>query len=185
MADVEEEALEPEELETPEGDEPEEVEETNEDKIARLEKEKKDAEDRATDLDSKNKQLFERNKKLAGKPAEVNLSAQDVLVLTKANVHEDDLETVMEYASFKKLSLSDALKDSTLKSILDGNEDVRKTANATQVRGGARGTAEITGEAILQKAEQTGEVPETTEGMNKLFLARQERRLNNRPKRRT
>lgn len=111
------------------------------------------------------------------------LSARDALILAKANVTEEDLDTVLEWAKFKKLSVSDTLKDPTLKNILATKDEERKTALATQTRGGARGSAQLSGEDILAKAEQTGEVPDTTEGMQELFKARQARRLNRNPKR--
>lgn len=199
MADTEEdETIESDDLETEDGEGDTETTEEEAPTAEEL-KELREKAAKVDDIEADNKQVYERLRKLGydkdGKPipkrkveADTSVPAltpQDVLVLTKANVHEDDLETVMEYAAFKKITLSAALKDSTLKTILNGNEEVRKTAEATITRGGPRGTADVTGESLLQKAEQTGEVPTDTVGMNKIFLARQERRLNNRPKRRT
>ncbi len=154
--------------------------ETSDEKIARLEKEKADAE-------QKSKEQYEARKRAEKQRDEAlgGLKPIDVLVLTKAGVDADDIEEIAKWAKFNGTSISDALKDETLKIILERRADERKTAQATNTRGSARGTAEVTGETLLQKAEETGEVPETTEGMNKLFLARQQRRLNSAPKRRT
>lgn len=142
------------------------------------------------DSESKRAQLHERLKKQGldddgnplPKPAESqgNLTPMDVLVIQQAGVHMDDLEMVTEFAAFKKVSIADALKDETLKGIINTRTEERKTASATITgRGNARGTSDTSGEDLLRQAETTGEVPTTTEGMNKLFMARQQRRQNN------
>lgn len=177
----EEEEVVPEDLETPVGDEdepedepedpdapedePDQPEETEREKKLRLDNE---------ELTKKNKQLFERAKKNGTKPTE--LTPKDALLLAKANVHEDDLETIIEFATFKKVPVADVLKDTTMQKILAGNAEERATAAASN-RGGARGTSRVSGEDLLRKAETTGEVPDTTKGMNDLFLARQARKL--------
>lgn len=107
----------------------------------------------------------------APKPAD--LSGLDILAITRAQVHDDDIDTVMEFAKFKKISVADALKDPTVKSILATKAEERTTAEATQARPGARGSGEVSGEDILAKAKATGEVPDDDAGMQKLFLARQ------------
>lgn len=151
----------------------EEVEESVEEKIARLEAEK-------LDLDEKNKKLYARLKK-EEKPAlkqEVSndgLSNKDVLFLAKADVHEDDIDELLEWAKFKKVPVQEAFK--LLKSTLDVRNEERRTAQATQIRGGARGSAKVNGEELLAKAQRTGEVPDTTEGMQALFQARLKRMI--------
>lgn len=146
--------------------------ESSEDKIARLEKEK-------TDLESKNKQLFERAKKQEVKipSKELKLSPKDYLALTESKISTEDFDEVTEFASFKKLSISEALKNPTLKTIIAERVDERKTAAATQIRGGARGGSKNSGEEILRKAESTGEVPDSDEGMKALVEARMARRI--------
>lgn len=136
---------------------------------------------RADELEEKNKQLFERAKKKEGaveKKAVDSLTPKDALILAKANVHEDDLDEVLEWAAFKKIPVADALKDATLKTILSTRAEERVTAEATNTEGGGRGAAKPSGDDLLRKAESTGEVPDTTEGMNALFLARQARKTN-------
>jgi hypothetical protein len=135
---------------------------------------------KADELEKKNKQLFERAKKAETEKAplqEEGLSNRDVLYLAKADVHEDDVDEVLDWAKFKKISVAYAHKQ--LKATLDVRAEQRKSASASHTKGGARGTSKTTGEDLLRKAERTGEVPETAEGMNDLFLARQKRRLEN------
>lgn len=102
------------------------------------------------------------------------LSNKDVLFLAKADVHEDDMDELVEYAKFKKLPLSEAYK--SYKGVLDVKAEERRTAAAANTKGGPRGTSKVSGEDLLAKAETTGEVPTSTEGMQNLFLARQMRK---------
>lgn len=135
------------------------------------------------DLDAKNKQLFERAKKAEeqakGKAAEHsqdnNLSTKDQLALMQANIPADDLDEVLRISKVLGLPVADALKDGTMKTILDARAEERRTAQATITRGGARG-ANVTAEDILRKAESTGEVPSDDAGMRQLAEARLARR---------
>lgn len=122
------------------------------------------------ELKEKNKHLFERAKK---KDAEVNtegLSNKDIIFLAKADIHDEDMDTVLDWAKFKKISVQEAHKQ--LKPTLDLNAETRRTAMATQTRAPARGASKATGTDLLSRAERTGEVPETNEGMRELFQAR-------------
>lgn len=161
----------PEVLETPEVAEetietPETVDERDE-RIARLEKEK-------AELESKNKQLYERTKKKEAEKVD-GLSSMDVLALSKADIAQEDIEEVLEYAKFKKIPVAEALKSQTIKTILNERNEERKTALATQTRGGARGTSKVSGEELLSKFERTGEIAVTDEAMTELFKARRAR----------
>jgi hypothetical protein len=151
-------------VETPEGEEGDLAEE-----LARVRKENED-------LVEKNKKLYARVKKEdAPKAKEPELSSKDLLFLAKANIHEESLDEVLEWARFKKVTVADAYNQ--LKSKLDADAEMRKTANVTQVRGGARGTSKVSGEDLLTKAQTTGEVPDSEEGMNAMFAARQAARF--------
>lgn len=99
-----------------------------------------------------------------------NLSTKDILALTK--VDSEDYDEVIKVAKILDKPVSEALQDSTLKSILDTRVEERTTANATNTIGGARGGSKVDGESLLQKAEETGEVPDTEAGMKLLAEAR-------------
>ena len=104
-------------------------------------------------------------------PATVPLDPKDLLALAKADLHPDDLEQVQEFASFKKISLADALNDPMMKSMIADAAAVRKTAEATNTKG-ARGTNTPSDADIAKRASDTGEVPTDTEGMQSLWRGR-------------
>lgn len=133
---------------------------------------------KADELEAKNKQLFERAKKAEEKKPEPTegLTAKDALTLAKADIHEDDIEDVLSWAKFKNIPVADALKDPTMKTTLSIRAEERRSALATQT-GSGRGAQKVAGEDLLRKAELTGEVPDTAEGMNAIFEARQARRF--------
>lgn len=142
--------------------------------------EKEQLKKKLEEIEKKNKQLYERLKKAEQVPSKVEntdeLSSKDLLAIMNASVSEDDLDEVIEFAKYKKISVAEALKNSTLKSILSDKASERKTAAATQTRS-ARGTSKVSGSDILAKAERTGEVPDDEEGLNALFQARLARKL--------
>lgn len=158
----------PEVLETPEQQETVEtpIDDERDAKIAQLEAEK-------ADLESKNKQLFERTKKQKeALKQDDGLTNKDVLFLAKTDVHEEDMEELIELAKLKKIPVSDAYKQ--FKPLFDVKAEERRTAAATQTRGSARGSAKLNDNDILDKAER-GETLTTDEEMNALFKARRAR----------
>ena len=97
-----------------------------------------------------------------------NLSTKDVLYLARADIHEDDMNDVLEWSKFKGISVSEAHK--ALKGTLDVRAEERKTA-AISNTGGSRVTSQTTGATLLQKAKQ-GILPEKDEDIEKLVEAR-------------
>lgn len=116
-------------------------------------------------------------------PAE-DLSTRDTLAIMNAKVPEEDVDTVIKWAKVNKISVTEALKDKDLNTVLERHAEERRTDEATQAGRQNRGATRPTGEDLLAKAEQTGEVPDTDEGMQDLFNARIGRKLNRGPKRR-
>ena len=78
----------------------------------------------------------------------------------------------MDYAKFKGLSISDALKSSVVKSTLTEKEEQRKTAKATNTGGGKRGSSKVSGENLHETAKDTGKLPESDADMDKMLEAR-------------
>ena|SRR3990167_1693899 len=103
------------------------------------------------------------------------MSEKDIFALSKANIEEEDLDEIKDYAQFKKLTVADALKDKTLQGILSDNAEKRQSARAVDIGKGGRSTT-ITGETLLTRAEQ-GQVPEDDEGIDKLVNARMAQKL--------
>lgn len=109
------------------------------------------------------------------KPKQDGLSTSDVIFLAKTDIHEDNLDEVIEWAKFKKVPVSEAYKQ--LKPKLDVEAEIRRTQQATQTKGSPRGTNKVTGEELLAQAQRTGEIPDDAEGMQALFQARLKRQL--------
>ena len=103
------------------------------------------------------------------------LTTKDVLFLSKSDIHPDNLDEVMEWAKFKKVSVQDAYGQ--LKPKLDVEAEQRRSAAATQTQAGQRGTAAVSGEELHALAQRTGEVPDNAEGMRALFKAKLARKL--------
>ena len=150
-------------------------EETIEDVKAKLAKAEEIAENQRIRAEKAEK----KQEKVVPSKESSELTPKDVYALMNAKVAEEDIEQVAEYAKFKKISVAEALKSTVVKSMLEESVEQRTTANATQTRGGARGTSKVSGEDLLSRAERTGEVPNTDEGMQALFKANLARKLKN------
>lgn len=101
-----------------------------------------------------------------------DLSSKDTIALINAKVHEDDLDEVIEYAKFKKLSIAEALKTNVIKSSLAEKAEQRTTAEATTTGKTRGGSVKATGESLLQKAQKTGDLPERQEDLEALLEQR-------------
>lgn len=84
------------------------------------------------------------------------LSQKDVIYLAKADIHEEDIDEVVELAKLKKVSVAEAHK--FMAPILKERQEERQTALATQSRGGNRGTSKETPEVLISKAIRGEEV---------------------------
>jgi len=100
------------------------------------------------------------------------LTPKDYLALRDSDISAEDFDEVQSYANFRNVPIAQILKDKTLKAILEDRTEERRTADATQVKGGQRGASKTTGADLLAKAEKTGEVPDTAEGMKAMQEAR-------------
>ncbi len=106
-----------------------------------------------------------------------NLSPTDIIALAKADVSEDDIQEVLDYAEYKKISVKDALVSTVIKSLLAEKKEERQTAQATAVKQQRRGQTSSSGSEALKKAETTGEMPTDKDGMDKLVDARFNRKV--------
>lgn len=98
------------------------------------------------------------------------ISTTDVIALIKANIPEDDIDDVKDYAKFKGISIAEAIKTPTIKSLLSEKAEARQTANATNVSNARRSPAKVSGETLLHKA-QKGEMPDEND-LTELIKAR-------------
>lgn len=163
-------------LETPQEEvieielDPEQDDATNEAETLRKENE---------DLKRKNAQLFERAKKNP-KTEEVGttargLSTTDFYALTTAKVQEEDIQEVTDYASYKKITIAEALKTSAIKAILAERKENRDVAEATNAGRSRRQVTAQSSDVLLERASK-GDLPATDSGLDALVAARMERR---------
>jgi hypothetical protein len=104
------------------------------------------------------------------------MSSRDIIALTNANIAADeDIDVVLDYAKFKKISVVEALKSSVVKATLAENEEHRKTAAATNTGTGRRGVQQKSEGSLLSEFK-SGKVPETDDEMERLALARMKAR---------
>ena len=107
-----------------------------------------------------------------------SFSLKDLRALDTADVHEDDLEAVEDYAKYKKISIAEALKDPIMKTTLDQKEEFRKTANAANTKSSRPSANKVTGEQ-LSKDLSEGKVPEKgSDAAEDLFWTRRGGRPN-------
>lgn len=139
-------------------------------------------------IESRNKQLYARIKKAEGfenkdgkwvkkpveQPVEDNktvdtskLSQSDIITLARADLDDNDMSEVVEYATFKKISISEALKAPVIKNMIAESAEKRKVAEGTNTGGGRRGNGKLTDEALLSNSKK-GELPESEEDMKRL-----------------
>lgn len=103
------------------------------------------------------------------------LSSRDIIALINANIAEEDIDEVLDYAKFKGISVAEALKSSVVKTTLAENEEHRKTAAATNTGAGRRGVQRKSEDSLLSEFK-SGKVPETDDEMDRLALARMKAR---------
>lgn len=103
-----------------------------------------------------------------------DLSAIDIIAISKANIEAEDVEDVLDYAKFKGISLAEALKSPVVKATLTQKEELRKTAQATSTGTSRRGSASITDSQLMANAEK-GIMPESDEDFKRLAALRMKR----------
>ncbi len=154
-----------------------EAEETVEEVKARLAK----AEELAQNYKIRAEKAERKTREPENKPVQVNntpigainLTPIDTIAIMRANVPEDDITDVVEYAQFRKISIAEALKSSTVKNILAEKEEQRTVAQATNTGAARRGTSKVSDEALAQKAYK-GDLPESDEDIKRLYKARRQ-----------
>jgi hypothetical protein len=99
------------------------------------------------------------------------LTVKDGFALAKANVNDEDIDDVLEYANFKKISVADALKSSVVKSLLAEKEEFRTSQQASTSSTTRRATPKITDDTILENARQ-GKLGDSEDEIRALFRAR-------------
>jgi hypothetical protein len=99
------------------------------------------------------------------------LSVKDSYALVKADVNEEDIEDVLEYAKFKKITIAEALKSNVVKSMLAEKDEFRKSQEASTTANTRKAQAKVTPDVILENARK-GKLGDSEEDIKALFRAR-------------
>ena len=102
---------------------------------------------------------------------ENDLSTMDIIALSKANLEQEDVAEVLEYAKFKGISVQEAIKSSVVKATILERNEMRNTALATNTGASRRSTSQVSDEALLSNAKK-GIMPESDADMARLIKAR-------------
>lgn len=104
------------------------------------------------------------------------LSTTDIIALSRANIEDDDIDEVLEYAKFKKISVSEALKSSVVKATLSEKSEERKSAQAVYTGGGTRRAGGTVSDDRLLADAQKGIMPDSEADLARLTLIRMKNR---------
>lgn len=141
------------------------------------EKAYKDTKTRAEAAEAELKKLKPKEDKKAD---EASMSTKDFYALNKANVPEEDVDDVLEYAKFKGISVQEALNSSVVKATLAEKSETRRTAQATNTRQTRSQNTKTDGASIIANVKSgKGEdaIPSAgTEDAEALFWARRGRK---------
>ena len=126
----------------------------------------------------KNKAILDRNKQKAEAPKtkpkesrkEGELTTADILFLAKTDIHDDDMDELRDFAKFKGIGVKEAYAQ--YKGILDVRTQERRTAVATQTKGGARGSSKVDGQELHERAMAGLDIPDDEASLQALFTAR-------------
>jgi hypothetical protein len=99
------------------------------------------------------------------------LTTSDILALAKADIADEDIDEVLEWAKFKKISISDALKSSSIKATLTEKAEERKSAQAVHTTGGRRAGGTVSDERLLSDASK-GIMPDSEEDIARIARLR-------------
>ncbi len=128
----------------------EESETSTDEANAELDKAKKYAQNQKIRAEKAEQEL----KKLKSAPSEKEtpkneMSLKDIRAL--ADIPDEDVDDVIDYAKYKSISIADAKKSSAMQAILKAKAEERASAQAANTGGGKRGSGEVSGDSLLEK----------------------------------
>ena len=94
-------------------------------------------------------------------------SLEDTYALIKADVPQEDISDVKEYAQFKGISIAEALNTGAVRSILAEKSEQRTVAVATNTGTSKRSSGKISDEALLANAN-AGKMPEDQASIDRI-----------------
>jgi len=96
------------------------------------------------------------------------LSPFDLIAVAKANLNEEQLKEAMDYAKYKKISISDALKTPQVKATIALIEENNKVSQASATGNGRRGSVQISDDLLLANASK-GLMPDSDADLARLI----------------
>lgn len=108
----------------------------------------------------------------ATQPAE--LTQSDLIALIRADVPEEDIAEVVDFAKLKNIPVREALKSNVVKAILDDRKETRTTAEATSTQTARRAPSKATDDTLLANAAK-GLLPDSDADLQRLVAARMKR----------
>ena len=142
-------------------------------------KQKADEAEKAKELADNYKARAEKAEKAEKAPRqkENELSPTDLYALMNAKVPEEDISEVTDYAKLKKISISEALKSSVVRTILSEKAEERETASATATGAQRRSSPQKnTDEAVFSEVYK-GKLPDDDSGIARLVEAEMNRKI--------
>jgi len=127
---------------------------------------------RAEKAEKKNKPVIEDKPAPKKEATDQSLTSKDVLALTGAGITSDeDVEYLLKVSKGFGMTIAEAIKDQTIKAKLEDQQEERKTADATNTKGGSQSNAKVSGATLMAKASK-GNLPDNDADMSKLVSAR-------------
>lgn len=112
---------------------------------------------RAEKAEKAGKTAVEPAKKATPKAGE--MSQDDLYAVIKADVPQEDINDVKEYATLKGITVAEALKSNVVKTILADKAEQRNIAEATNTGTARRGAANIPDSTLVENASK-GNLPD-------------------------
>jgi hypothetical protein len=157
-------------------DEGEETVESLKAKLAKAEEAYKNQKIRAEKAEGRSENKDTKKVEFKKSPKADDLSPKDLYALMENKVPKEDVDDVVRYARFSKVSIDDALDSDFVKRLLADKSEKRATARATNIGNSRRGSGKVSEQSLLQKASQNGELPESDDDLDRLIEARLEQK---------
>lgn len=142
------------------------------DRLAKLEENYKNQKIRAEKAESELKKKAPAEK--GGFSQSSNLTAKDIIAITHAGINEEDLDEIIEWAKYKRISVSEALKSPVIKNVTKEKDEYRRSAQAANVGSSRKGGMKASDNMLLENA-QKGILPSSDEEMRRLVELRGKR----------
>ncbi len=106
----------------------------------------------------------------AAEKKDSDLSSKDIIALTKAGVADEDIDEIIDYAKYKKISIAEALKSQVITISIKEKEEQRKAAAAQNTGAARRGSVKTSDEEVVAQVER-GLLPEDPEVLARARMA--------------